>query len=64
MAENKKPGDQIIVKENKILGTPEAKATIRSVEDYGYIVHVDGDDPEWDGPIDFEGNVLCEELLN
>ena len=59
----KRPGDKILVKEHKILGTPEAEATVISVEEYGYIVHITGDDVGWNGPVDVEGNVLCEELL-
>lgn len=54
------PGDRITVKESAVLGTPEANATIVGFHKFGYIVHVDGDQPGWDGPVDFAGNVLLE----
>jgi hypothetical protein len=54
--QTKKIGEEIIVNENEILGTPRVTATIKEVTKYGYVVNIDGDD--WDGQIDFEGNVL------
>jgi len=56
----KKIGDKIEIQANEILGTPEAMATVKEVCDFGYMVHIDGDDPDWTGPVDFNGNVLCE----
>lgn len=53
-----KRGDRIKVQADEVLGTDEAMATVKEVYKWGYIVHIDGDDPEWDGPIDFDGNVL------
>jgi len=50
--------ERIEVKSNKVLGTPKAMATIIKETPWGYIVHVDGDDHEWYGPIDKEGNIL------
>lgn len=55
-----KQGDTIAVKPHHILGTPATTGTVLSVESYGYIVHIKGDDPLWYGPVDFEGNVLQE----
>jgi len=58
----KRKGDRILVKENKILGTPEAQASIKEVYSWGYDVVIDGDDPEWWGPVDKDGEVLCNIL--
>jgi len=52
--------NRIKVKANAILGTPEAMATILETHSWGYTVHIDGDDPEWYGPVDKEGEVLTE----
>lgn len=51
----KYPGERIEVKEDLILGTPAAMATIVSIEEWGYYVRIDGDDPEWIGPVGFDG---------
>lgn len=53
-----KVGNTITVMEDRVLGTPEASAEIVEVTDFGYMVIIDGDDPEWAGPIDFNGNIL------
>lgn len=55
-----KVGDRIKVLECDWLATPEVMATIRYVEKDGYVVHCDGDDEDAFGPIDFEGNVVCD----
>ncbi len=52
------PGDRIQVLASAVLGTDAVMATVLSVESFGYIVHCDGDAPEWNGPVDFLGNVL------
>lgn len=51
-------GDRIRVKESKGLGTPSAMATIRALYEKGYIVHIDGDHDEWEGPITWDGDVV------
>jgi len=56
----KSKGDRIKVLAHPVLGTPEAMATILTVESYGYTVHIDGDAPGWFGPISFTGEVLAE----
>lgn len=56
----KEKGDRIKVLAHPVLGTPEAMATILTVESWGYIVHIDGDAPGWFGPISKEGEVLQE----
>jgi hypothetical protein len=58
----KKVGDRIKVKAHKVLGTPAAMGTIRKVKKNHYIVHIDGDGEEWDGPVSFDGEVLAEAL--
>jgi len=52
-------GDRIQVKANEVLGTDAAMGTIREIQANHYVVHIDGDLPEWDGPVSFEGEVLC-----
>lgn len=53
-------GDRITVKANDVLGTDETMGTVRQVHEAHYIVHIDGDEPEWDGPVSHDGEVLCE----
>jgi hypothetical protein len=53
-------GDRLLVNASEFLGTPAAMSTVVEVTDFGYLVHVDGDEPEWFGPVDFDGNVLIE----
>lgn len=53
-----KIGDRIVVKASKVLGTPEVGGTIQKVCDDHYIVHCDGDEPEWNGPVAHDGTVL------
>lgn len=55
-----KKGARILVKADEILGTEEAMATVKKVHSWGYTVHIDGDDPEWDGPVNFAGEILQE----
>lgn len=59
--DKKKVGDRIAVKASECLGTPEAMGTIVEVEATHYVVHIDGDDPEWAGPVTFEGEVLIDQ---
>ena len=66
-----KKGDRIQVKASESLGTPAVMGTIRSVEaaigeglpaaglNY-YIVHCDGDAPEWSGPVALDGTVMSD----
>lgn len=51
-------GGRILVKADEILGTPAVMGTIRQVSAKCLIVHCDGDAPEWDGPVDHEGNII------
>jgi hypothetical protein len=53
-------GDRIQVKASEFLGTPAAMGTVVEVTDFGYQVHIDGDDPEWYGPVAVDGTVLIE----
>jgi hypothetical protein len=53
-------GGRLLVKASEFLGTPAAMATVREVIDVGYIVHIDGDAPEWYGAVAFDGTVLIE----
>jgi hypothetical protein len=55
-----KVGDRIKVQADDVLGTPAAMATIREVHSWGYTVHIDEDDDEWEGPVNFKGEVLCD----
>ncbi len=55
-----KAGQRITVNECDWLGTPEVMGTIRKVYKEHYIVHCDGDDPEWEGPVSFDGDVICD----
>lgn len=54
------PGDRIRVKADRVLGTPAAMGTIVEVTDFGYLVHIDGDDPEWYGPVTVDGTIIVE----
>lgn len=54
-------GERIRVKANAVLGTDEAWGTIREVHPNHYVVHVDGDDPAWSGPVSFEGEVMTDQ---
>lgn len=54
-------GERIRVKADKVLGTPEAWGTIMAVCDNHYIVHIDGDRPQWNGPVSFEGEVMTDQ---
>lgn len=56
----KEKGDTIKVLAHPVLGTPETTGTILTIESYGYIVHIKGDDPLWYGPVSWEGEVLCD----
>lgn len=58
----KSVGDRIVVKADAVLGTDEAMGTILEVEATHYVVHIDGDAPEWFGPVSFEGEVLQEKF--
>jgi hypothetical protein len=60
MKSKKHLGDRLEVKASAFLGSPAAMGTIVEVCDFGYQVHIDGDDPEWFGPVDVDGNVLLE----
>ena len=51
-------GDRIQVKAHEVLGTPAVMGTVREVTASHYVVHCDGDEPEWTGPVSFEGEVL------
>jgi hypothetical protein len=53
-------GDRVLIKASDFLGTPSAMATITKVTDFGYLVNIDCDPPEWVGPVDFDGNVLID----
>ncbi len=53
-------GDRLLVKASAFLGTPEAWATVLWGIKGGYMVHIDGDDPDWYGPVDLDGTVLIE----
>jgi hypothetical protein len=55
----KNVGERICVKADPILGTPAAMGTIVEVLDNSYLVHIDGDDPEWFGPVSLNGEILC-----
>ena len=57
--EKLKVGDRIAVNANEVLGTDAAMGTVIEVRANCYEVHVDGDDPEWHGPVSFAGDVLC-----
>lgn len=56
------PGDRIVVKACPILGTPERMGTVMRVPaDRSFLmVHIDGDEVDWFGPVDLDGNVLQE----
>jgi hypothetical protein len=53
-------GDRLLVQASAFLGTLAEMSTVVEVTDFGYIVHIDGDSPEWNGPVDTEGHVLIE----
>jgi len=53
-----KVDDRIKVLANPILGTEETMGTILEVEDDHYLVLLDGDDPDWYGPVSFDGQIL------
>jgi hypothetical protein len=53
-------GDRLLVKASEFLGTPAAMSTVVEVTDFGYLVNIDGDEPEWFGPVTFDGDVLIE----
>ena len=55
-----KKGQRITVNECDWLGTPEVMGTIRAVHKDCYIVHCDGDDPAEEGPVSFNGDVICD----
>lgn len=52
-----KPGDKITIKADPILGTDAEEAKVLEVYEWGYIVEP-VNDPEWEGPVDLEGNPL------
>jgi len=54
-----KVGARIKVLAHEVLGTPEAMGTVLEVNENHYIVHIDGDDPEWFGPVSLDGEVLA-----
>jgi hypothetical protein len=58
----KQIGERIQVLADKVLGTDAVMGTILEVNNKQrhYIVHCDGDDPEWAGPVNEDGHVLCE----
>lgn len=58
MDEVKQVGDRIKVLAHAVLGTPESMGTILEVNSDHYIVHIDGDDPTWFGPVSLNGEVL------
>jgi hypothetical protein len=51
-------GGRLLVQASAFLGTPAEMSTVVEVTDFGYIVHIDTDAPEWTGPVDVDGNVL------
>lgn len=59
-AYKKDVSDRVFIKADSVLGTPATWSTVKEVCDFGYMVHIDGDDPDWVGPVDFNGNILQE----
>ena len=57
----KTAGDKILIKADDVLGTSEAMATIVTVHETFYTVHIDGEGPNWFGSVTFDGVVLCED---
>jgi len=55
-----KVGDRLLVKASAFLGTLAEMSTVVEVTDFGYLVHIDTDAPEWFGPVTDDGTVLIE----
>lgn len=53
-------GEEITINANEFLGTEEANATVVQVDEKCYWVNIEGDDPEWVGPVDFDGNIIVD----